>query len=87
MQHNVARAYDYLQAEHGRVRAECIKILSQEDKQIERTLLRARMDDEKHLDEMLLYEERLSRPERRQLLELNRYGRKIERIIDSLLRL
>lgn len=87
MRHNVARAYDCLQAERGRVRAECIKILSQEDKQIERTLLRARMDDEKHLDEMLLYEERLSKPERRQLLELNRYGRKIERIINSLLKL
>src|SRR5215470_7799135 len=65
MQRNVARAYDHLQAEHGRVRAVCIKILSQNDKQLERTLLRARMDDEKHLDEMLLYEDRLSRPEDR----------------------
>jgi hypothetical protein len=45
------------------------------------------MDDEKHLDEMLLYEERLSRAERRQVLDLNRYGRKIERIMDLLLRL
>jgi len=87
MHHNVARAYDYLQAEHNRVRAACIKILAQDDEQIERTLLRACMDDEKHLDELLLYEERLSKPERRQVLEFNRYGRKIERIMDSLLRL
>jgi len=87
MHRNVARAYDYLQAEHGRVRAVCIGILSQKDKQLERTLLRASMDDEKHLDEMLLYEERLSRAERRQVLALNRYGRKIERIMDLLLRL
>ena len=87
MHRNVARAYDYLQAEHGRVRAVCICILSQKDKQLERTLLRASMDDEKHLDEMLLYEERLSRAERRQVLALNRYGRKIERIMDLLLKL
>ena len=87
MQRNVARAYDHLQAEHGRVRAVCIKILSQNDKQLERTLLRERMDTEKHLDEMLLYEERLSGPERRRVLDLNRYGRKIERIMNSLLRL
>jgi len=87
MHRNVARAYDYLQAEHGRVRAVCIGILSQKDKHLERTLLRASMDDEKHLDEMLLYEERLSRAERRQVLALNRYGRKIERIMDLLLKL
>jgi len=87
MHRNVARAYDYLQAEHGRVRAACIRILSQKDKQLERTLLRASMDDETHLDKMLLYEERLSRPERRQVLDLNRYGRKIERIMDLLLSL
>jgi len=87
MRGNVARAYDQLQAEHGRVRAVCIRILSQGDKQLERTLLRADMDDEKHLDQMLLYEERLSRPQRQKVLDLNRYGRKIERIMASLLRL
>jgi len=83
----VARAYDHLQAEHGRVRAVCIRILSQGDKRLERTLLRADMGDEKHLDQMLLYEERLSRPERQKILDLNRYGRKIERIMASLLKL
>lgn len=87
MHGNVARAYDQLQAEHGRVRAVCIRILSQGDKLLERSLLRANMDDEKHLDQMLLYEERLSRPQRQKVLDLNRYGRKIERIMASLLRL
>jgi len=87
MHRNIARAYDYLLAEHGRVRAVCIRILSQSDKRLERTLLRADMNDEKHLDEMLLYEGRLSRPERRKILDLNCYGRKIERIMASLLRL
>lgn len=84
---NVARAYDHLQAEHGRVRSACIRILSQGDKLLERTLLRADMDDEKHLDQMLLCEERLSGPERQKVLGLNRYGRKIERIMESLLKL
>ena len=87
MHRNIARAYDCLQAEHGRVRAVCIRILSQHDKQLERRMLRATMDDERHLDEMLFYEERLSRPERRKVLDLNRYGRKIERIMAALLRL
>jgi len=32
---------------------------------------------------MLLYEERLSRPQRRGVLDLNRYGKKIERIMDG----
>ena len=87
MHRNIARAYDCLRAEHGRVRTVCIRILSQDDKRLERRLLRAAMDDERHLDEMLVYEERLSRPERRKVLELNCYGRKIERIMASLLRL
>ena len=87
MHANVARAYDRLQAEHGRVRTVCIRILSQGDKRLERSLLRADMDDEKHLDQMLLYEERLSGPQRQKVLDLNRYGRKIERIMASLLSL
>ena len=87
MHRNIARAYDYLEAEYDRVRAVCIRILSQNDKRLERRLLRTDMDDEKHLDEMLLYEERLSSPERRKVLDLNRYGRKIEQIMVSLLRL
>jgi hypothetical protein len=38
-------------------------------------------------DEVLLYEDRLSRPERRRILGLNRYGRKIEKLMDALLKL
>jgi len=87
MHPNIARAYDCLQAEHDRVRAACVKILSQNDKTLERELLRANLDDPKHHDEMLLYEERLSRPQRRQVLDLNRYGRKIERVMTALQRL
>jgi hypothetical protein len=33
---------------------------------------------------MLRYEERLSRPQRRRVLSLNRYGQKLERIMDAL---
>ena len=87
MKRNVARAYDCLQDEHDRVRAACIKILAQNDKGLERELLQANLDSPRHHDEILLYEERLSRPGRRRVLGLNRYGRKIERIMDALLRL
>jgi len=87
MHRNIARAYDCLQDEHDRVRAACVQILSQNDKSLERELLRANLDDPKHHDEMLLYEERLSRPQRRRVLELNRYGRKLESIMAAVLRL
>ena len=86
MHNNIARAYDCLQEEHGRVRAACVQILSQNDKSLERELLRANLDDPKHHDEMLLFEERLSRPQRRRVLQLNRYGRKLERLMAALLR-
>jgi hypothetical protein len=87
MHRNITRAYDCLQHEHDRVRAACVKILAQRDKGLERELLRANLDSPRHQDEMLVYEERLSRPERRRVLDLNRYGRKIERIMAALLRL
>jgi len=87
MHRNIARAYDCLQAEHGRIRAQCIKILAQNDRALERQLLRADLNSPRHHDEMLLYEERLSRPQLRRVLNLNRDGRKIERIMDALLRL
>jgi len=87
MHRNIARAYDCLQDEHDRVRLACVKILSQKDKNLERELLRANLDDPKHHEEMLLYEERLSRPQRRRILELNNYGRKIERVMAILLRI
>jgi hypothetical protein len=87
MQRNIARAYDALWAEHQRVRGVCIKILAQEDRSIERRLLRAKPEDPKHLDEVLVYEDRLSRPERRRILRLNTYGRKIEKLMEALLKL
>ncbi len=87
MHRNIARAYDYLEREHGRVRAACVNILAQSDKGLERELLRANPDSPRHHDEMLLYEEHLPRSERQRVLDLNRYGRKIERIIAALLRL
>jgi hypothetical protein len=41
MHSNIARAYDCLRDEHDRVRAACVQILSQNDKTLERELLRA----------------------------------------------
>ncbi len=87
MHRNIARAYDCLQDEHDRVRAACVHILSQDDRNLERELLLANLDDPKHHNEMLLYEERLSRPQLRPVLELNRYGRKLECLMAALLRL
>jgi hypothetical protein len=87
MHRNVARAYDYLKREHDRIRAAHVRILAQKDRRLERRLFRADLDSSRHLDEMLLYEERLSRPQRRRVLDLNRYGRKLERIMDALLSL
>jgi hypothetical protein len=87
MHRNIARAYDALWAEHERVRAMCAKILAQGDRRVERQLIGADIDDPKHQDEVLLYEERLSRPQRRRVLHLNRYGRKIERVMAALLKL
>ena len=83
MHRNIARAYDCLLHEHDRVRAACIKILAQNDKGLERELLRTNLDSPRHHDEILLYEERLSRPQQRRILDLNRYGRKIERIMGA----
>jgi hypothetical protein len=87
MHRNIARAYNCLQDEHDRVRSVCVKILSRNDKALERELLRANPDDPKHHDQVLLYEESLSRGQRRRVLSLNTYGRKIERFMDALLRL
>lgn len=87
MRRNIACAYNCLQDEHNRVRTACVKILSRNDRAIERELLRANLDDPKHHDQVLLHEESLSRGQRRRVLGLNSYGRKIERLMDALLRL
>lgn len=87
MHRNIARAYDGLWAEHERIRSVHMRILSQRDPKLERRLLRTEPDDHKHHNEVLLYEERLSRPQRRRVLKLNSYGRKIEGFMEALLKL
>jgi hypothetical protein len=87
MHRNVARAYYALWAEHEQIRRSHMKLLSQGDRQLERRLLRANPDDKRHHNEVLFYEERLSRPRRRRIMELCSYGRKIEQIIDTLMKL
>jgi hypothetical protein len=85
MHHNIVRAYNCLQDEHNRVRTACVKILSRKDKALQRELLCANPDDPKHHDRVLLYEESLSLGQRRRVLGLNTYGRKIERLMNALL--
>jgi hypothetical protein len=63
MHRNIARAYDYLKREHDRIRAAYVKILAQNDRSLERHIFGADLDSPRHHDEMLLYEERLSRPQ------------------------
>jgi len=87
MHRNIVRVYNCLQDEHNRVRTACVKILSRGDKALERRLLRANPNDPYHHDDVLLYEERLSCRQRRRVLDLNTYGRKIERLMDVALRL
>ena len=87
MRRNIVRAYNCLQDEHHRVRTACVKILSRNDRTIGRELLRANPNDPKHHDQVLLCEESLSRAQRRRVLDLNTYGRRIERLMDARLRL
>jgi hypothetical protein len=87
MHRNIARAYNALWAEHKRIRRVYMKILARGDQKLERRLLRADMEDNRHHTEVVEYEYRLSRPQRRRALKLNSYGRKIEQIMETLLRL
>jgi hypothetical protein len=87
MHRNITRAYSALWAEHERIRSIHMKILSHGDSKLERWLLRANPDDHRHHNEVFDYEERLSGPPRRRILKLNSYGRKIEQLMETLLRL
>jgi hypothetical protein len=87
MQRNISRAYDALWAERQHIRAEHAKILAKNDATLARKLLRAKRDDDAHQKEVVVYEERLSGPQRRRIHGLNSYGRKIERLMDALLKL
>ena len=79
MHRNITRAYNALWAEHKRVRVAWMRILAQGDRALERKLLRADLEDPKHHDEVLRNEDRLSRPQRRLVLRLNKYGTRLSR--------
>jgi hypothetical protein len=87
MHRNISRAYYALMAEHHRVRAAHMKILARGDAMLERKLMRAKEDDEAHIEEVVIHEERLSAAQRRRAYKLSSYGRKIEKLIDALLKL
>jgi hypothetical protein len=87
MHRNISRAYYALMGEHHRVRAAHMKILARGDAMLERKLLRAKEDDEAHIEEVVIHEERLSAAQRRRAYKLSSYGRKIEKLIDALLKL
>src|SRR6266481_1353478 len=44
-------------------------------------------DDEVHIEEVVIYEERLPGQQRRRVCKLSSYGRKIEKLMDALLKL
>ena len=64
-----------------------MKILAGGDAMLERKLLRAKEDDEAHIEEVVIYEERLSAAQRRRVYKLSSYGGTIEKLIDALLKL
>jgi len=49
--------------------------------------MRGRLEDEKYIDKLLDCEEELTRSKQRSVLRLNRYGVKIENLMDALLKL
>lgn len=49
--------------------------------------MRGRLEDEKYIDKLLDYEGELTRSKQRSVLRLNRYGVKIENLMDALLKL
>lgn len=87
MQRNIQRAYEALWAEHQRIHRIHVKVLAQGDVELERSLVRGKLEDGKYQDELLDYEELLPRPQQRSVLKLNRYGVRIENIMDTLLKL
>ena len=62
MHRNISRAYDCLRRDHDRVRAAHVKILAQNDRGLGRRLFRANLNSPRHLDEILLHEERIILP-------------------------
>ena len=60
MHRKIARAYDCLQYEPDRIRAVCVKILSQNDGHLERELLGRTSTVHGTMTKWLSYEERLT---------------------------
>lgn len=87
MRQNLVRACNALWAEHQRIHRIHVKILARGDARLERRLMRGSLDDSKYLDQLLDHEERLSRTKQRCVFKLNRYGVKIEKLIDAVMRL
>ena len=46
--------------------------------------MRRKLEDRKYLDELLDHEERLTRQQQRSIVKLNRYGVKIEDLMNAL---
>ena len=49
--------------------------------------MKGKLEDGKYLDELLDYEEQLPLPEQRQVRKVTRYGLKVEKLMDALVRL
>lgn len=87
MQRNIQRAYDALWAEHQRIHRIHVKVLAQGDVELERRLMRRKLEGRKYLDELLDHEEALTRQRQRSIVKLNRYGVRIEDLMNALLKL
>lgn len=87
MNRNINRALDALWAEHQRIHRVHVRILAQGDTELERQLMRGKLEDSKYLDALLDREERLTRQRQQSVVRLNRYGVKIENLMGALLKL
>jgi hypothetical protein len=87
MHRHIEHAYDALCAEHQRIHRIHIRLLAQGDVKLERSLRRGSLEDDKYIDTLLDFEEQVTYPKQRSVLRLNRYGVKIENLMDALLKL
>ena len=87
MYRHIEHAYDALWAEHQRIHRIHIRLLAQGDVKLERSLKRGSLEDDKYIDQLLDFEEQLTHSKQRSVLRLNRYGVKIENLMDALLKL
>ena len=87
MHRHIGRAYDALWAEHQRIHRIHIRLLAQGAEKLERSLSHGNLEDGKYIDKLLDLEEGLTRSKQRSVRRLNRYGVKIENLMDALLKL